>query len=234
MNAIRRINPRRPYTLTAEGLKRIVGQSARGRRDASTPPGAASAAAPAARRPPCAACSRWPTANAARCRRARARPSRRRRCWHRRTRPCTCWCSAMPRRSGHAGSGYADPGASARRPCARSSLAPCWRKSPAIRRCTSSCPTRIPTTPTWAAAAHTGYGGDGRGLAERRRSLAWRPGAARPLPPPASCCWPPMPSTRPCPGWPCAARSRPQAPSRYREQARFKLDAAELALEEPT
>ena len=48
MNAIRRINPRRPYTHTAEGLKRIVlGQSASVGEDASTPAqaGAASAAA---------------------------------------------------------------------------------------------------------------------------------------------------------------------------------------------
>ena len=38
MNAIRRINPRRPYTLTAEGLRRIVlGQSAAAGDDASTP-----------------------------------------------------------------------------------------------------------------------------------------------------------------------------------------------------
>ena len=49
MNAIRRINPRRPYTHTAEGLKRIVlGQSASVGEDASTPAqaGAASAAKP--------------------------------------------------------------------------------------------------------------------------------------------------------------------------------------------
>ena len=56
MNAIRRINPRRPYTLTAEGLRRIVlGQSAAAGDDASTPAGDASAAPaqPGARRAPC-------------------------------------------------------------------------------------------------------------------------------------------------------------------------------------
>ena len=49
MNAIRRINPRRPYTLTAGGLRRIVlGQSAAAGDDASTPAqaGDASAAKP--------------------------------------------------------------------------------------------------------------------------------------------------------------------------------------------
>ena len=98
MNAIRRINPRRPYTHTAEGLKRIVlGQSASVGEDASTPAqaGAASAAkplrsqAPAVRRMLAVAHSERGALSA-----GARRPSRRRRCWHRRTRPCTCWCSA--------------------------------------------------------------------------------------------------------------------------------------------
>ena len=97
MNAIRRINPRRPYTHTAEGLKRIVlGQSASVGEDASTPRKPAPPArkplrsqAPAVRRMLAVAHSERGALSA-----GARQPSRRRRCWHRRTRPCTCWCSA--------------------------------------------------------------------------------------------------------------------------------------------
>ena len=104
MNAIRRINPRRPYTLTAEGLRRIVlGQSAAAGDDASTPAqtGDASAAkplrsqAPAVRRMLAVAHSERGALSAG------ARQARR---------------SATLER-------MADPGASARRPCARFALA---------------------------------------------------------------------------------------------------------------
>ena len=154
MNAIRRINPRRPYTHTAEGLKRIVlGQSASVGEDASTPAqaGAASAAAlrsqaPAVRRMLAVAHSERGALSAG-ARQAVAAAA----------------LLAQADTAVHLlvfGDCRDDPAAlgadmliQAQAPAAHAPdlpWPPCWRKSPAIRRCTSSCPTRIPTTPTWA------------------------------------------------------------------------------------
>ena len=218
MNAIRRINPRRPYTHTAEGLKRIVlGQSASVGEDASTPAqaGAASAAkplrsqAPAVRRMLAVAHSERGALSAG----ARAAVA----------------AAALLAQADTAvhllvfGDCRDDPAAlgadmliQAQAPAAH---APDLALAALLAEIAGDPPLHIfmsDEDPDDAdlgrrLGAHTGYTA-ATGVVSLNASEAFRmagPAQLARCPCPASCCWPPTPSTRPCPApaVACAASS---------------------------
>ena len=243
MNAIRRINPRRPYTHTAEGLKRIVlGQSASVGEDASTPAqaGAASAAkplrsqAPAVRRMLAVAHSERGALSAG-ARQAVAAAA----------------LLAQADTAVHLlvfGDCRDDPAAlgadmliQAQAPAAH---APDLALAALLAEIAGDPPLHIfmsDEDPDDAdlgrrLGAHTGYTA-ATGVVSLNASEAFRmagPAQLARCPCPASCCWPPTPSTRPCPApaVACAASSPGRRRPRAIANRRASLDAAELALEE--
>ena len=244
MNAIRRINPRRPYTHTAEGLKRIVlGQSASVGEDASTPAqaGAASAAKPLRSQAPAvrrmlavahsergalSACARQAVAAAALLAQADTAVHL----------LVFGDCHDEPAALG------ADMLIQAQAPAAH---APDLALAALLAEIAGDPPLHIfmsDEDPDDAdlgrrLGAHTGYTA-ATGVVSLNASEAFRMAGPAQL---ARC---PLPrilllaADAVDEALPCAGRGLrrqlpwPQAPARYREQARFKLDAAELALEE--
>ena len=233
---------RRPYTHTAEGLKRIVlGQSASVGEDASTPaqpapPAPPSPAQPGARRAP----------------HARGGPQRTRRAVGRRA-PAVAAAALLAQADTAVhllvfGDCRDDPAAlgadmliQAQAPAAH---APDLALAALLAEIAGDPPLHIfmsDEDPDDAdlgrrLGAHTGYTA-ATGVVSLNASEAFRmagPAQLARCPLPASCCWPPTPSTRPCPApaVACAASSPGRRRPRAIANRRASLDAAELALEE--